>query len=60
MKRNPDNDWLALIGIVLVFFIVMLVVAGCAHNEGCDLEVHRSWKCPTDGTVTIVVPGGGG
>ena len=57
MKRNPDNDWLALIGIVLVFFIIMLVVAGCVRNAGCELEKHVKWSCPADGEVTVIVPG---
>ena len=29
MKRDPENDWLKIIGIVVVFFIIMLVLAGC-------------------------------
>ena len=29
MKRNPDKDWLKIIGIVIVFFVIMLLVAGC-------------------------------
>jgi hypothetical protein len=29
MKGDPHNDWLALIGITLVFIIIMLVVSGC-------------------------------
>ena len=46
-----------MIGIVVVFFIIMLVVAGCVRNAGCELEKHVKWSCPADGEVTVIIPG---
>ena len=35
----------------------ILLLSGCLHNDGCELEVHKKWSCQDGGTTTVIVPG---
>jgi hypothetical protein len=54
---KDDMEWLKILAIVAVFFIIMLVVAGCVRTSGCELEKNVKWSCPDDGEIIVIIPG---